>query len=209
MYNDTDSLMIYYPGSREDFIMRNKDVLDLSLFPDLAKKLGIDPNENKMKPGWLKLEPVNGDTSPVKLLYARAPKMYLISTANKHKTKTKGFQSGMISKEDLQYAENIERTMYTIRSVKHEPELTEIKRKVNNENNNKRIKISESLTLPHGYVASTDNEFRRKILEARGNLRTTVMLNPEYKIWFNHHVVTDNNLVYHNMNIDKSNPGIC
>jgi len=43
MYTDTDSLMVYYPGSREDFIKKNKDVLDLSLFPDLAKKLGIDP----------------------------------------------------------------------------------------------------------------------------------------------------------------------
>jgi len=176
--------------------MRTKEFLDLSLFPDLAKKLGIDPNENKMKPGWMKLEPVNGDTSPVRLLYARAPKMYLVATANKHKTKTKGFQSGMISKEDLQYAENIERTMYTIRSVKHQPELTEIKRKVNNENNNKRIKISESLTLPHGYVANVDNnEFLRKILEARGNLRTTIKVDEEYNTWINYHVVTDYNLV--------------
>jgi len=85
--------MLYYPGPREDFIIKTKQFLDLSLFP-------------------------------VILLYARAPKMYLVATANKHKTKTKGFQSGMISKDDLQYAENIERTMYTIRSVNHQPELT-------------------------------------------------------------------------------------
>jgi len=196
MYTDTDSLMVYYPCSREDFFKKNKNVLDLSLFPDLAKKLGIDPNENKMKPGWLKLEPVNGDTSPVKLLYARAPKMYLISTANKYKTKTKGFQAGMISKEDLRYSENIERTMYTIRSVEHEPELTETKRKINNENSNKRIKISESLTLPHGFQSSESNEFLRNILEARAKLRTLTMIDPDQGLWFRSHVGTDYNIVH-------------
>jgi hypothetical protein len=47
-------LFLVTNGSREEFIKRNKNILDMSNYPELCKKIGIDPNENKMKPGWLK-----------------------------------------------------------------------------------------------------------------------------------------------------------
>jgi hypothetical protein len=55
-------------GSREEFIKRNKNILDMSNYPELCKKIGVDANENKMKPGWLKLEPAS-DKSPVMSYY--------------------------------------------------------------------------------------------------------------------------------------------
>jgi len=61
-------LIIAYNGSREEFIKRNKNILDMSNYPELCKKIGVDANENKMKPGWLKLEPAS-DKSPVMSYY--------------------------------------------------------------------------------------------------------------------------------------------
>jgi hypothetical protein len=57
MYTDTDSLIYYNPtASLEDFIIKLKDNLDLSNLPDISKKLGLDPNKNKMVPGYFKIE---------------------------------------------------------------------------------------------------------------------------------------------------------
>jgi hypothetical protein len=143
-------------GSREEFIKRNKNILDMSNYPELCKKIGVDANENKMKPGWLKLEPASDkspDESRVIEFYARAPKMYyILSETNKQKIRTKGFQDGLITCDELLHCQNIEKSTYNIRSDLHEVKTKLIKRSINNENNNKRIFTKTfGETLPIGY----------------------------------------------------------
>jgi hypothetical protein len=90
MYTDTDSLIYYSPISREDFIVKMQDILDLSNLPKLAKNLGIDPMKNKMRPGWLKIEPIDAENpeSPIKEFYARAPKMYEVISETRKCSRT-------------------------------------------------------------------------------------------------------------------------
>jgi chaperone required for assembly of F1-ATPase len=62
MFTDTDSLIYYNPtDSLEEFVKRLQDKLDTSNIPDIAKKLNINPNLNKMVPGFFKIEIDNND----------------------------------------------------------------------------------------------------------------------------------------------------
>lgn len=154
MYTDTDSLIYYVKSPREKFIQELHSMMDLSNIPDVAKKLGLDPNQYKLKPGWFKNELVN-EFDPNDIIvefYAKAPKMYeIISMSNKYKQRSKSFKEGLMAPREMR-SYNIEKEFHTIKSVKHEPQLTKITRKMRPENNNKRIFVPGKYeTVPYGY----------------------------------------------------------
>jgi hypothetical protein len=78
-------LFLVTNGSREEFIKRNKNILDMSNYPELCKKIGID-----------------------------------LSETNKQKIRTKGFQDGLITRDELLHCQNIKKSTYNIRSDLHE-----------------------------------------------------------------------------------------
>jgi hypothetical protein len=160
MYTDTDSLIYYNPtSSLEDFIVKLKDKLDLSNLPDISKNLGLDPNKNKMVPGYFKIESAGDDSKfeRIKEFYANAPKMYeVISESDKCKMRTKGFKDGLISRGEIR-VEVGEKKFYTIKSEKHDLILKEMRRTINPENNNKRQFIGKHISVPYGFRESSND----------------------------------------------------
>jgi hypothetical protein len=152
MYTDTDSLIYYSKVSFEDFIRTLKDYLDLSVCSDIAKSLGLDPNEHKMIPGYFKVESANEEKfEKIVEFYGRAPKMYeIISESGKHKVKSKGFKEGLIAKGEIRGPIS-EKLFYTIKSVKHELMMNQMKRSSKGITD-KRVVTGECTSVPYGYV---------------------------------------------------------
>ena len=158
MYTDTDSLIYYLNFPKETFIKELQEHIDLSAVPNLAKSLNLDPNKNKMIPGKFKIE--TNEKNPddiIRVFIAKAPKMYeIIYDSNYTKLKTKGFKMGLVTTEDFSKS-SFSKEFYSIKSSSHDLTLEKLHRTFTQESNNKRIVISDEISIPYGFMGGKYN----------------------------------------------------